>query len=274
MPICIYLLLISLTASAASGFDLRSLRADPVVVKDDLNLLLGPSELKGKLTFEIIESSLNQVKVSCSGENLKLIVKGNEAWGQVFYMGLQRVGFLFPHPRIQVSPTLDEARRACGKTYSWKPAVKYHGFHLHTLHPSEWVHGFLLGKTPIAMDMIRWLARNQQNIVDLSLLDIDEEKIFKNLKAPFALAKSFGIHTGVVAGMAFHQQNHFKLISIFGSLFESLSLKQLTSNLTRLLDNLDLSFINLEAGTSEFTLIEVDEHGRGDCGEERSGDSH
>lgn len=248
-----------LSLSHAQGaFDLRSLSADPATVKEDLERITEKTELKGKLSFERKESSADRVSVKCSGESIELVVEGGESWREVLYLGVQKLGFLFPHPRMQISPTFAEAKKVCGKTFSWRPAVKYSGFHLHTLHPSEWVHGFLLGKTEIATDFVRWLARNQQNIVDLSLLDMEEETIFKNLKAPFALAKNFGIHTGVVAGMAFHQQNHFKLISIFGSLFESLSLSQLSENLERLLKNVELSFINLEAGTSEFTPTRYD----------------
>lgn len=243
---------------AQASFDLRKLSADPETIREDLKLITEKTDLNGKLSFQLKRSKSETVKVECKGESIELIVNGGETWREVLYLGVQKLGFYFPHPRRQITPSLDEAKKVCGKTFSWSPAVKYSGFHLHTLHPNEWVHGFLLGKTAIANDFVRWLARNQQNIMDLSLLDMKEETIFKNLREPFALAESFGIHTGVVAGMAFRQQNHFKFISIFGSLFESLSLNELSENLERLLDNVDLSFINLEAGTSEFTPTRYD----------------
>jgi hypothetical protein len=173
-------------------------------------------------------------------------------------MGLQRLGFLFPHPMMQVTPEWTEIRSQCGKTFNWKPLIRYSGFHLHTLHPSEWVHGFLMGKTEIALNTVRWLARNQQNIFDLSLLDMNEAEMFRNLQAPFALAKSFGIHAGVTAGMAFHQQNSYKLISLFRSPFAKLSTDELNRNLDKLLKNVDVSFLNLESGTSEFTPTNYD----------------
>jgi hypothetical protein len=131
--------------------------------------------------------------------------------------------------------------------------MKYHGFHLHTLHPSEWVHGFLLGKTEIAMDTIRWFARNQQNIFDLSLLRQADSTIFKNLREPFALAKKFGIHSGIAFGAALHQQNSFKLISLPRTFSDRLSIRQIRARLPWILKNIDVSYIDVEMGTSEFT---------------------
>ncbi|MBD66629.1 MAG: hypothetical protein CME62_15580 [Halobacteriovoraceae bacterium] len=239
--------------TAWSKFDLRSLSAQTQTVQNDLEKILAKANLEGKINFVQKSHTKNSAHLSCEAEKMTITVEAGENWSQVFYYSLQKLGFYFPHPRIQVSPKWSQVKENCGKTIQWKTAMKYHGFHLHTLHPSEWVHGFLMGKTEIANDMIRWMARNQQNTLDLSLLDIEEEKIFSYLKAPFKLAKDFGIHTGVVFGFAFHQQNQYKLVSLFDSLFEERSLKAIDKKLNYLLDNIDLSFINIEAGTSEFT---------------------
>lgn len=110
-----------------------------------------------------------------------------------------------------------------------------------------------MGKTQIALDTVRWFARNQQNIFDLSLLRMDDDEIFKNLKEPFALARSLGIHTGITAGMAFHQQKSYKFIPLYATFFDGWSLEHLEEKLELMLKNLDLSFLNLESGTSEFT---------------------
>lgn len=238
--------------------DLRVLRTKTETVQTDLELILKQANMIDKISFRVESSPEDSVFIKCSEQQVNLVVKGNQRWRETFYMGLQRLGFLFPHPRMQISPTIGEVRRHCGKNYKWKPLVKYHGFHLHTLHPSEWVHGFLIGKTQIANDTVRWMARNQQNILDLTLLDMPVEKMVQNLKEPFALAKDFGIHTGIVAGLAFHQQNSYKLISLWGSLFDSLSMDQLNKNLSFLLENIDMSFVNLESGTSEFTPANYD----------------
>ncbi len=82
---------------------------------------------------------------------------------------------------------------------------------------------------------------------------MDEEQIFKNLKEPLALAKQFGIHAGVVMGMALNQQRILKLIPIHAIFFDGLSLRYLENNLKNILNHLDVSFIDLKPGTSEFT---------------------
>lgn len=235
--------------------DLRTLAPDEAVIRDDLARILEKANLTGKVDFTFRKSSSNSSHVVCSQDKVLIEVSGNERWSQTFYMTLQRMGFLFPHPRLQVSPDINRLRQECKKTFKWRPALKYAGFHLHTLHPSEWVHGFLLGKEEIAFDTIRWFARNQQNIFDLVLLRQPKKEIWKNLKRPFALAKSFGIHAGITAGFALHQQNIYKLITILATFSEKHSLRQLTLNLNEVLDNVDISFINLEMGTSEFTPV-------------------
>lgn len=257
MKISIIFLLLLPVLSFANGNipDLRTLNPNEGIIRDDLSRILTKAALEGKIDFSLTTSPDNTSVVTCSDNRVTIEVKGDERWSQTFYMTLQRMGFLFPHPRLQVSPDLNRVRRECGKSFKWRPALKYAGFHFHTLHPSEWVHGFLLGKEDIAFDTIRWLARNQQNIFDLVLLRQKKSIIWKNLKRPFAMAKSFGIHAGVTAGFALHQQNVYKLISIPATFTERISLKQLTHNLNEVLNNVDLSFINLEMGTTEFTPV-------------------
>ncbi len=257
MKISFIFLLLFPILSLANGHipDLRTLNPDEAIIRDDLTRILAKAGLEGKIDFSLTPSLDNTSHISCTDSRVTIEVKGDERWSQTFYMTLQRLGFFFPHPRLQVSPNLNRIKVECGKNYKWKPALKYAGFHFHTLHPSEWVHGFLLGKEDIAFDTIRWLARNQQNIFDLVLLRQNKSVIWKNLKRPFAMAKAFGIHAGVTAGFALHQQNVYKLISIPATFTERLSLKQLTNNLNEVLDNVDLSFINLEMGTTEFTPV-------------------
>lgn len=251
------LLVIALPARASIP-DLRLLEPDEAVIRQDLQAIIGKSESKLKLDFKHTPGTSNTSVVTCEPDKVVIKVTGDHRWSQTFYMTLQRLGYLFPHPRMQVSPTEKAVRSHCGKSFKWNPVNKYSGLHLHTLHPSEWVHGFLLGKEEIAFDTIRWLARNQQNIFDLSLLRQNKSLIFNNLKRPFALAKKFGIHAGVTLGFAFHQQNSYKLISILGTLTNRVSSRQLKRNLNELIDNVDVSFVNLEMGTSEFTPINYD----------------
>lgn len=231
----------------------RFLPTDEATVREDFARILKKAELTGSVELKFEGEEKNVARVLCEKDKVVVDVHAGEHWGQVFYMTLQRLGFLFPHPRWQVSPKIDQIRKQCGKSFTWKPALPYHGFHFHTLHPNEWMQGFLLGKTEIAIDTVRWLARNQQNIFDLSLLRMDDEVIFKNLREPFALAKKFGIHAGITLGMAFHQQKSYKLIPLPATFFDSWSLSALEDNLTNMLKNINVSYLNLESGTSEFT---------------------
>ncbi len=250
----IFFLALSLTFSTyASIPDLRPLAPELKTVQEDFAMILSEGKLSDELRLDYSAGSENRAHIDCNETRVTITVTGDHQWSQTFYMALTRLGFLFPHPRVQISPTLDQVRSHCGETYAWNPAMKYHGFHLHTLHPSEWVHGFLLGKTAIAVDAIRWFARNQQNIFDLSLLRQADSTIFKNLREPFALAKSFGIHSGIAFGAALHQQNSFKLISLPRTFSDTLSIRQIRARLPWILKNIDLSYINVEMGTSEFT---------------------
>lgn len=235
--------------------ELKSLPPSEQAVREDLALILEAAHLPSSIDFSVTTGLQNKATLQCQAQKIRIQVEGDQAWGQTFYMTLQRLGFLFPHPMTQISPTLAEIRKNCGRTFYWKPALKYAGFHFHTLHPNEWVRGFLEGDLDLATHTVRWLARNQQNIFDLSLLDLNDEMIFKNLAQPFALAKKLGIHAGVTLGIALHQQKSYKLVSLPASFFGAWSAKQIDQKLGKLLGNLDISFVNAEAGTSEFTSV-------------------
>lgn len=257
MKTILFLLLVVMSSAQAAPHipDLRLLEPDEATIREDLRRIIANSESRLALDFRLTRSTANSSVVVCEADKVIIEVSGDHQWSQVFYMTLQRLGYLFPHPRLQYSPSVEKVRSHCGQSFTWKPANKYSGLHLHTLHPSEWVHGFLLGKEEIAFDTVRWLARNQQNIFDLSLLRQNKKMVFGYLKKPFALAKKFGVHAGVTLGFGFHQQNSYKLISILGTTSDRISKRQLKQNLNELLDNVDVSFVNLEMGTSEFTPV-------------------
>lgn len=244
---------------AEPKFKLKELSADPVHIQEDLWIILEKAGMKpDTIKFEKSTSDKNQIKVKCDQNNDQLILEvsgSSEEWGSTFYYGLQKLGFLFPHPRIQKSPKLTQIKKHCGETYAWRPALPYRGFHLHTLHASEWVDGFLMGKSQIAEDLIRWLARNGQNAFDLSLVRMEDDLIVQYLFPLFEKARALGVHPGITIGIAFHQQNVYKLVSLWGSLFDNKSMKQIRTNFPKLVDRLPISFVNVEMGTSEFTPV-------------------
>lgn len=253
----LFLLLFSLSALAQ---DIRPAllgkdNFNPEVLRHDLALILKTAKLSPDLIQVHFSSATTYtVHISCLRDQIHLNVKaapGERA--ATFYKGLRQLGFLFSHPRSQESPSLDRMKLSCGHTYTWRPASKIRGFHLHTLHPNEWVHGFFMGKTKVAEDYIRWLARNGQNALDVSLLRLPLEDISKTMKPLFELAQNLEIKTGVSLGIALHQQKSYKLLSLWQSLTGWQSEKQIESGMKNLFTKLPLNFMVLEAGTSEFT---------------------
>jgi hypothetical protein len=222
----------------------------------DLTKILQKASLRrGSIKLQV-EDSLkeNSVQIQCVHGNFELHVRaipGERA--ATFYKGLRQLGFLFPHPRVQISPTLEQMRRACGQTYLWKPTLRMRGLHLHTLHPSEWVHGFFLDSPRVAEEMVRWLARNGQNVLDLSLLRIPLPILKEKVSPHFKLAQSFEIHTGVSIGTATQQQKTYKLLNLFEALTGFGADRKIEAGLNALFAAIPLSFIVIEAGTSEFT---------------------
>lgn len=257
--IALLLLLLSPHASAAASANLTALRADASVLRSDLALIEAEGLLK-KGTLQLLElapGESNQVKVSCKGASLEFRVRatpGEES--ATLYKGLREAGFLFPHPRWQITPSETQRRRACGKTFGWNPTLKYRGFHLHTLHPNEWVHGFFMYKPRIAEDTVRWIARNGQNLIDMNLVrSVPFEELRDQIAPAYRLANQFGIYTGVSLGLAFTQQKSYKLINLWQAFTGFGADPAIEAGLVKLTRALPLSFLVLEAGTSEFTPV-------------------
>jgi hypothetical protein len=253
----LWLLLLSLTSLGAQALEMRRLDLDPAALKADLRLIQEKAKWTHyPLSFTIEEGDKNLVQISCKADRIELQVSaplGEQV--STLYHGIFHLGFLFPHPRIQLSPSIPEAMGKCGQSFEWRPAFKKRGFHLHTLHPSEFTKGFLDGETDIALDLVRWLARNRQNVFDLSLLRMDWEKESASLKKPFALAKALGISRGVALGIIFSQQKSFKLLAMTRLWSHLGNMGPIRRNLEALKRDLDIDFLNLESGSSEFTSV-------------------
>ncbi len=251
-------LLLSFGAQAAAPAQLRPLAVNEQVVRRDLALILKEAHLPTDLLgVTWAEGTSNTARFNCQKKPWALQITATPAEkSATFYRGLRGLGFLFPHPRWQISPTEAAIKTQCGKTFNWKPALKHRGLHLHTLHPNEWVRGFLMDRQDVALDIVRWSARNGQNLLDVSLLRIPQEKLRANFKDPYQLARDLGVHTGVSLGVALHQQNSYKLLSLWQAITGIGSDAALERELVRLLKTIDTSFIVLEAGTSEFTATD------------------
>lgn len=179
-------------------------------------------------------------------------------WAFAAYYGLQKMGFLFPHPRIQISPALSRIENAVGRTFTWRPRYQYRGFHYHTQHPSEFHQGFLMGKKDAARDSIRWLARNGQNIGQVVLLENKFERIVANLSDLVDYSHQMGVSFGVNAFFNFMQQNAYRLIGT-NNKFRSLGLlpgdskKAIRKGIDKLQKGIDFDFMTFDIGSSEFT---------------------
>lgn len=201
----------------------------------------------------------NIVSISCNAKEIHLDVTATEfEKASTLYHGIFKLGFLFPHPRWQITPTEKSARAHCGKSYEWKPAFQHRGFHLHTLHPNEWVKGFLEGDQKIAEDTVRWLARNRQNAIDLNLLRKNWVKQLASVNKAFNLAKEFGISRGVSNGAALQQQNSWKMIPLWKAITGTGDEKALIGSLRKLDKHLEYDWMSMEFGTSEFTAVNYD----------------
>ncbi len=252
------LFFIALLPIMASAYSVRKWTGSDETLSSDLILIQKKANWnQHSLSFSRnTDSETNQVQVQCNGSNIHLVVQSTaNEHVSTLYHALFKMGFLFPHPRWQISPTEQQALSHCGKTFEWHPAFPERGFHLHTLHPNEWVKGFLEGDEEIALDMVRWLARNRQNVLDLSLMRPEWTKQKNSLKKPFALAKNLGITRGVSLGAAFQQQNSFKLVPMFEALSGRGDKVALLKSIHMLNKALDYDFMTMEIGTSEFTAM-------------------
>ncbi len=257
-----FFILFFMMTTMAHALDLRRWGPDLDAVQEDLDLIQKEAHWSlSTIDFQFNKSDKNTVSVVCENNRILLDVKSQDNERiPTLYHGILHLGFLFPHPRIQISPSIEKAQTQCGKTFEWRPAFKNRGFHLHTLHPSEFMEGFLEGKTQIAIDTVRWHVRNRQNIMDLSLVRGDWDIRQNYLKAPFALAKSLGMSRGVALGIIFSQQRSFKLLSMKRVLAHLSTQGSILRNLQDLKNEVDIDFINLECGSSEFTSVNYEKN--------------
>lgn len=247
-------------ANANNDFDLTARVANPKIIQEDLLLILN----KGKLSPNTISfsrntkslSNNNHVSFSCNQNRIHLEINStNEEWSSTLYFGLQKMGFLFPHPRVQITPKLDSMMSLCGQIFKFDPAFQFRGFHLHTMHPNEWMIGFLMGKSNAAEEIVRWHARNGQNVMTVHLLRQKMSVIKKNVTENIKLAQDLGISFGFSIGFALNQQKSYKLIPLLSSLTGIGDKAYIKKNLNKLIKELPFDFLSMDAGTSEFTSV-------------------
>lgn len=223
---------------------------------EDLERILSTSSLSvDKIIFEWSESHSNQVKFSCSASHqIKMEIQSSpDEQVSTFYYGLHKLGFLFPHPRRQISPSADELLNHCGEVVEWHPSIHSRGFHLHTQHPGEWMTGFYEGNEKIARETILWMARNFQNRIQIEYIRADQKKLGHYLRPLYALMKDLQIEFGISVGLSSTQQHAFALIPLFSAITGINDKYFLKDSIQSIANEVPFDYVSLEFGTTEFT---------------------
>ncbi|AGH95791.1 hypothetical protein [Pseudobdellovibrio exovorus] len=239
--------------------NLKKLRYSPdlSLVTTDMTHWLqraGLSHLPIKIEF-LPSSQSHRVRFSCSKSYQLTISASEEEMISTAYYGLRQLGFLFPHPRWQIIPTQAEVLKKCGQLWTWEPSLRLRGFHLHTQHAGEWTDGFFMDQSQIAQDTIWWLARNQQNVIQLQTLRLPDKELQPKLKPTIELAHQLGIHYGLSFSFAMIQQKNFYLIPFWRAVLGIGDEQALRQRIRELMAIYDFDFVASELGTTEFTSI-------------------
>ncbi len=255
---------LSLYASVSPAIVPSSLTIAPStesVLSDDLGRILKEAHLPANLiAFTMVASpqgiKLNSTAVftNCTAGRVLLVIQGPAREDvSAFYYGLHRLGFLFPHPRIQLSPTLAAVLAHCGQTFKWQPSLAHRGFHLHTEHPNEWVSGFFQGQTKIARDTVLWLAHNFQNVMELELLKGTLHRFARDNSSVIQLAHSLQIQVGLSVSLSMLQQRSYHLLPFWSALTTYHSDSILHEKIESLINTVDFDYLSLDLGFTEFT---------------------
>lgn len=217
---------------------------------------LTPIDKKIKISWSKSQNSNNTAQLLCANNTFEFKVQSSEQEIlSTTYYAIRRLGFLFPHPRITIAPEFSDITKNCNSAWNWKPVLKERGFHLHTQHASEWVDGFFMQNHKIAEDTIWWLARNQQNLLQLQTLRMDDDFLSKKLNPLAELSNKLGIQFGLSFSFAMFQQKNYYLIPIWRAFFGIDDEKFLREKLQQIIKTYKFDYITSELGTTEFTPI-------------------
>jgi hypothetical protein len=229
-------------------------------IEGDLSTILktaGLDSTKWTVRFEVSpEANIVQLQCPKGSSAHQIFVRARPTeLVSTFYYGLYKMGFLFPHPRQQISPSREKILSVCNKTFRFQPTLVRRGFHLHTQHPSEWVTGFYGTDNTIARETLIWLARNFQNTVQLEVLRDQRASLQNHFKTLMPLAHNLGIKVGLGVSLAMIQQKSEHLLPIWVALTGFQSDEYLTASVDDLFERIPADYLYLELGSSEFTSL-------------------
>jgi uncharacterized protein YneF (UPF0154 family) len=233
---------------------------DLKLIEKDVQALLAQSGLKTpQVKIDWIYSAQNKIEFSCHpNKSYNYQIKVHSTQQEVVssvYLAVRKLGFLFPHPRIQITPKSAEILKHCDQSWVWKPILKMRGFHLHTQHAGEWTDAFFMNNQKIGHDTLWWLARNQQNLVQLQTLRLKDSVLKENLAPLIHLSHQLGIQFGLSFSFAMIQQKNYHLIPFWRALTGLGADEALRKKIKKLIENLDFDYVASELGTTEFTSI-------------------
>ncbi len=235
------------------------------VLNQDLNRILVTAHLPANLIgFNIqavapkmtpsAKTAASTIAVTCTANHIELNVRGPAPESvSAFYFGLHKLGFLFPHPRMQISPVLGALRSHCGQTFSWIPALAHRGFDFQTEYPNEWVSGFFQGHTRIARDTVFWLARNFQNLMEVELLKGTLNEFARHNASVIQLAHSLQIQVGIGVSISMIDQRRYRLLPFWSAFTTIESDDILRRRVETLIDKIDFDFLSVDTGYTAFT---------------------
>ncbi len=169
---------------------------------------------------------------------------------------LERAGIYYIHPReILFADELCVADCLGTVDEIHAPVYDMRGTHVHTMHPIE-LESTLLGHDPVTLErfdeFLAWLVARRQNYVEWNLLrTVEFDKWIGHAGDLVALAHDRGVKVGIVAPIAFRQQNSFFLVDLEDPAKPT---DQLAASVDRLMA-VPWDHINVEMGASEFFSI-------------------
>lgn len=166
------------------------------------------------------------------------------------------LGFAFYHPRETYIPNLSAKWPLTERfTMEVRPKFRKAGFHLHTMHPIELAEPLFNPQLPGALNEVKeyidWLARNEQNVFDFSLMEsVDRKTWIKHAKAFTEYARQRGVLTSIDVSLHMIQQKSFQLYRNAPMSFRSKK-AQIRKNLDWLF-GAHWDIINMEFNSAEF----------------------
>lgn len=169
---------------------------------------------------------------------------------------LERAGLVYIHPLKPVFPAAWCHECLADIHVNAVPGYRMRGTHIHTMHPIEY-ESTLLGHDPATLErfdaLLGWLVARRQNYLEWNLLrTVDWDRWIAHAQKLADRAHARGIRIGIVAPLAFRQQNSFYLVDLADS--DTPATDQIRAHVDRLMA-VDWDMVGSEMGASEFFSV-------------------